>query len=123
MHMLELLRIFPLRHSSRKTLLHAKKNVVYGHCKFCIENLSGNSKNSMKKKALGKTGLVKLLAKLYLLESHIVYHRATELLRLEGTNNAAQGRSSQGKLPRTMPRQVLCISRDGDSTAPLGNLC
>lgn len=40
--------------------------------------------------------------------------------------NLAQGMGSQGRFPtfpRTMPRQVQWISRDGDSTTPLGNLC
>lgn len=33
------------------------------------------------------------------------------------------GRASQSRLPRTVSRGLLCISRDGDSAVSLGDLC
>ena len=47
----------------------------------------------------------------------------------EGTSGAHlvqpphPSRATQSQLPRTMPRGLLSISKDGDSTTSLGNLC
>jgi len=60
---------------------------------------------------------------------HKSHHRITECLGLAGTSVghpaqlSCRSRVTQSWLHRTLSRQVLNISREGDSTAPLGSLC
>ena len=56
-------------------------------------------------------------------------HRSTEWLWLEVTSGddlvqpSCSSGATQSQLPRIVPRQLLEISKDGDSTASLGKLC
>lgn len=58
-----------------------------------------------------------------------VFHRITELFRLEGNSRDHLVQSPWSKRttyswqPRTMSRQVMNICKDGHSTKPLGSLC
>ena len=55
--------------------------------------------------------------------------RVTESLKLEGTAGRhlvqppCSGRAAESWLPRTMAKQLLNISKNGESTTSLGNLC
>ena len=56
-------------------------------------------------------------------------HRMTKCLRLEGTCGGhlvqppCSSRATYSWRPRTVPKWLLNISKDGDSTASLGSLC
>ena len=55
--------------------------------------------------------------------------KTTQRLRLEGNSGGhpvqphCSSRATYSQFPRTMTRQLLSISKDGDSTSSLGNLC
>lgn len=61
--------------------------------------------------------------------SQIQQHRITKWLRLKGicgchrVQPPCSNRGTESRLPRTMSRSLLKISKEGDFTTSLGNLC